>query len=388
MTTARWPSGALLLAPCALVCALLPVPTMGVQLALCVPAIAIFGLPHGATDWKLAGLLWRPRFGCLWPVVFAALYLALMLLVAAAAALAPRIALLGFLVVSVWHFGAEDAAALGVARRQEEGFASFATKVTAPVPLYSSLVRHGLAPPTGSGEGRLFEKRSKNFCVSGNRVGATLALYGQEFFGSFLQQRTARLSPLATAILACGIPPIAGSAVFWPHQYAAVLALLGVHLPGGDGVLRATALALIAASAILVLYQNNARAAMEFAAGLALQAAAPPLIAFTLYFCLLHAPRHMAALPHAATGWQAAPISLAAVAIIAAGVCASLGGPPATTLGSPPAAGFSAWLNAAAATGLLWGLACLTLPHVVLGHLARRLHAAPQDFSDRTLIHG
>ena len=116
---------------------------------------------------------------------------------------------------------------------------------------------------------------------------------------------------------------------------------------------------------------------MEFAAGLALQAAAPPLIAFTLYFCLLHAPRHMAALPQAATGWQAAPVSLAAVAIIAAGICASLGGPPATTLGSPPAAGFSAWLNAAAATGLLWGLACLTLPHVVLGHLARRLHAIP-----------
>jgi hypothetical protein len=38
---------------------------------------------------------------------------------------------------------------------------------------------------------RLFEKRSKNFCPFGVRVGVTLTPYKQEFFGSFLQKRTA-----------------------------------------------------------------------------------------------------------------------------------------------------------------------------------------------------
>jgi hypothetical protein len=37
----------------------------------------------------------------------------------------------------------------------------------------------------------LFKKRSKNFCPFGVRVVVTLTLYKQEFFGSFLQKRTA-----------------------------------------------------------------------------------------------------------------------------------------------------------------------------------------------------
>jgi hypothetical protein len=37
----------------------------------------------------------------------------------------------------------------------------------------------------------LFEKRSKNFCSLGARVEETPTPYEQEFFGSFLQKRTA-----------------------------------------------------------------------------------------------------------------------------------------------------------------------------------------------------
>jgi hypothetical protein len=34
----------------------------------------------------------------------------------------------------------------------------------------------------------LFEKRSKNFCLCGLRAVVTLALYKQEFFGSFFKK--------------------------------------------------------------------------------------------------------------------------------------------------------------------------------------------------------
>jgi hypothetical protein len=37
----------------------------------------------------------------------------------------------------------------------------------------------------------LFEKRSKNYCSFGVRVGATLTPYKQKFFSSFSQKRTA-----------------------------------------------------------------------------------------------------------------------------------------------------------------------------------------------------
>jgi hypothetical protein len=52
---------------------------------------------------------------------------------------------------------------------------------------------------TDSKKALLFEKRSKNFCPFSVRVGATLAPYRQEFFGSFLQKRTACFLLLAAS---------------------------------------------------------------------------------------------------------------------------------------------------------------------------------------------
>jgi Brp/Blh family beta-carotene 15,15'-monooxygenase len=282
--------------PC-LACVLLPTPSLGVQLALCVPAVAVLGLPHGATDWLLAGLLWRERYGRAWPVVFAALYGSLMLLVAGAAAAAPVMTLLVFLVVAAWHFGTEDAAALG-------------------------------------------------------------------------------LGGSAAAVFVCGVPVVAGPALFWPHQYGAVLALMGVLPSGGDVgavcVAAAVAMAAWALVSVPTLRVANWRVVAELGALLALQAAAPPLVSFSVYFCLVHGPRHMAGLPAEARGWQMAPVSVLAVIIITASVWFG-------SDGAAGAGGLAACLGWAGANGLVWGLACLTLPHVALGYLARRLRAPAAD---------
>jgi hypothetical protein len=45
-----------------------------------------------------------------------------------------------------------------------------------------------------------FEKSTRNFCPFGVRVGATPMPYKQEFFGSFLQKRTACFLLLAASI--------------------------------------------------------------------------------------------------------------------------------------------------------------------------------------------
>ena len=84
-------------------------PGLGLQLALCAPLIAVFGVPHGATDWQLAQRVLRPRLGSGWLPAFAAFYAAGMLAVWAAAAATAAAAMLAFIAVAIWHFGAEDA---------------------------------------------------------------------------------------------------------------------------------------------------------------------------------------------------------------------------------------------------------------------------------------
>ncbi len=289
------------LAPLAAGFAVLPPPTMDWQVGLAVPAIAVFGVPHGATDWNLARLLFQPRFGRAWMLIFAAWYGVLMAAVVAAAAAAPPLAMLAFLAVAVWHFGAEDAGAIGLA-----------------------------ANPS--------------------------------------------------AILACGAPPVLAGALFWPAAYAAVLHSLGVlGASAAQDVFRAALVAMgaWACAAGLAVARNPARRwrlALELGAVLALQAAAPPVLAFTLYFCLVHAPRHMRALPPAARGWQMAPVSALAIALLAGGTWIAARGQGI----DPSAASLSAaGLSWAGLTGIFWGLAALTLPHVALGRLASRWMPAP-----------
>jgi Brp/Blh family beta-carotene 15,15'-monooxygenase len=83
---------------------------LGWQLALAGAAVALLGLPHGAVDHVFARRALEPRLGRIWPVPFAAAYLALAGAVVALWLAAPAVALAGFLALSVWHFGEEDAA--------------------------------------------------------------------------------------------------------------------------------------------------------------------------------------------------------------------------------------------------------------------------------------
>ena len=72
-------------------------------------AIILLGVPHGALDGEIARTLLRPRFGRLWFAVFSLPYLMLSALVLLCWAAVPLATLAGFLVLSVLHFGAEDA---------------------------------------------------------------------------------------------------------------------------------------------------------------------------------------------------------------------------------------------------------------------------------------
>lgn len=276
-----WPR----LAPVVAACALFGVPGQPWQWRLCVPLIAIFGLPHGAADWGLSRAILQPRLGNTWWLGFGLFYGALMAAAALAAAAAPVLAIAAFIAVAIWHFGAEDARSL-----------------------------------------------------------------------------TLRAGP--AEFLACGAVPILLPAILWPSQYADILQSLGV-MQAAAGRHLISLLALPAclswcAAAACTMHRNPARRvtlAADFAALIALQAAAPPLIAFTAYFCLVHGPRHMESVPQAQRGWPVLAVSAAAIVLVAAVIV-------------PLAQARHAGAEWAAANGLFWGLAALTWPHVLLGRLA------------------
>ncbi|MEE7479084.1 Brp/Blh family beta-carotene 15,15'-dioxygenase [Methylobacterium hispanicum] len=72
-------------------------------------AVIVLGVPHGALDGAVAAHLLRPRYGRAWFGVFAVPYLGLSALVLLAWRAAPMTTLVGFLALSILHFGEEDA---------------------------------------------------------------------------------------------------------------------------------------------------------------------------------------------------------------------------------------------------------------------------------------
>ena len=112
--------------------------------------------------------------------------------------------------------------------------------------------------------------------------------------------------------------PVLAPALFWPGQYGLVLRTLGVAVPDA-GTIRffgACAVAVsIAGSGVAIVETGRWRLGAEQAAVLGLQAF-PPLVAFTVYFCAVHGPRHVAALP---ADCRASPwlVTLGAAVIIA-----------------------------------------------------------------------
>lgn len=96
------------LAAGALVAATALLPREDATLAV-LAVVILLGVPHGALDGEIARTWLRPRFGRWWFPVFAAPYLGAAALVLLAWRLAPLATLVGFLTLSVRHFGEEDA---------------------------------------------------------------------------------------------------------------------------------------------------------------------------------------------------------------------------------------------------------------------------------------
>ena len=104
---------------------------MGPGAVAALAAIIVLGVPHGALDGEIARPLTRPHAGRFWFLAFAVPYLALAAVVLLTWRAAPVATLLGFLAISVWHFGTEDAPGAGLLETLVRGAAPIALPLLA-----------------------------------------------------------------------------------------------------------------------------------------------------------------------------------------------------------------------------------------------------------------
>jgi Brp/Blh family beta-carotene 15,15'-monooxygenase len=71
--------------------------------------LALFGVPHGATDHLVAASIFRRSFPRIWLLVFVVMYLSMMAAVVLSWKVAPVFSLVSFLLMSVVHWGLGDA---------------------------------------------------------------------------------------------------------------------------------------------------------------------------------------------------------------------------------------------------------------------------------------
>lgn len=71
--------------------------------------LALFGVPHGATDHLVAASIFRRSFPRAWLLVFVVMYLSMMAAVVLCWRVAPVFSLVCFLLMSVVHWGLGDA---------------------------------------------------------------------------------------------------------------------------------------------------------------------------------------------------------------------------------------------------------------------------------------
>lgn len=250
--------------------------------------IIVLGVPHGALDGEIARDGLRPRYGRWWFSVFAAPYLLLSAGVFVAWAAAPLATLAGFLLVSVWHFGAEE----------REGADALEVVARGGLPIAVPTLAH---------------------------PGATAGVF------SVVTGTTMTTPP---SWLTAAAVTWAGLALVWVGRTAWQRA--------GGSLLRPAAM-----TAAFVLL--------------------PPLTAFAIYFVGIHAPAHTKALiadrqlasrvrDARSAAWRAVPLTLLTIAIGAALWPLYPGPAPDRLLALT-----------------LQGLAALTLPHLVLEIIARRV---------------
>ena len=258
---------------------------------------ALIGVPHGNSDFIVAHRALKPTFGRGWLPTFLIGYLALVALVVLAWMVAPLATLLAFIVLSGLHFGFGDLDA-------DERRKGLAVAVRATTPLLPVLLVH---PASVAG------------------LIAMLGVLREPSVAWALDAlRWPLLLPWAAAVCCYAIPRIAP-----PTR-------------GSTGL-------------------RGSRAALELAAIALAAVTLPPLLAFALYFCLVHAVRHMIGIaddhrPHDA---RHAALLVAAIVVPSALVCLV-----ALAL---------AWDGIAGPLGttgvLVWSLrliAALTVPHMAL----------------------
>lgn len=288
--------------------ALLPTPGLPAQVFMLAALVAVLGLPHGAADPLPGAAVFRPRLGPAWPLAFGGLYVLAALAVLGLWALWPAAVLLGFLLLAVAHFGAEDRAATGPLLPGRAG-AALEAGLRGALPVALPVLFHG---------------------------GEVAALFA------------ALLPEIDAGAVAGTLPTLLGAPGV---AYLAALAALGLG----------------------ALWRGRPGLAAELAALVAAFAVLPPLLAFALYFCFWHAPRHTlgqaaAFAPEEAPGDLAAglrriartalPMTVATVALAGAVFALSPAGLDAETVGLRV---------------IFLGLAALTVPHVALAAVAGRV---------------
>jgi len=190
---------------------------------------ALIGVPHGSSDFVVAHRALRPDLGRAWLPAFLVGYLALVALTMLCWAAAPLATLLGFIALSGLHFGSGDLPAF--ARTRGLGLV-----VRATTPLLPVLVLH----PAG--------------------VADLIAVLGG--VGEATTTRTLDV-------------------LRWPLLLPWVSVILWFVVPR------------VLSPASGRMGARERRGALEILAIALAAVALPPLLAFALYFCLVHAVRHM-----------------------------------------------------------------------------------------------
>lgn len=198
-------------------------------------------------------------------------------------------------------------------------------------------------------------------------LGLFLAMTVYHFGAEDVRGRGEPVSVLS--VTAAGLLPLVAPTVVWPEAVAQVFAAMtGVSEFAMRAQLMGAAPVLTLGYGLLLLFDRlrpgrKLFTLVEIGAIVALYALLPPLLAFTAYFCLLHAPRHtlhIAALADAASLRRAlGQIMPTAIAITALTIALGLG---AAILMFE----LSQNLFASLAIVMFWGLAMLTVPHVLL----------------------
>ncbi|GJG89582.1 hypothetical protein tb265_47630 [Gemmatimonadetes bacterium T265] len=341
----RWRAGhvrgALVVLCAALLCARrIPAavqPSLAVQVAALVVAVAVFGVPHGALD-ALVGRRWlAPQLGRRWWAPFYIGYVLLAAVVVAGWVYVPVVTLAAFLAASAVHFGLGDVDPPGA--RSGLAWAEILVRGAAPIAVPS--LAH---------------------------ADAVRQAFGWVAPG-------ASMPALAVIVAGCA----------WCARWLVLpgcALFAGAHLraAAGDGAWHADA----TATARAVAHRS---AAVECLVVPAVAAVLPPLLAFLVYFCLLHSARH--ALELAAVLDPRRP-GRAWTCFVGAALPAT-----AATL----ALASAAWVGlsrtsrphtgAAVAVQVLFaGLAALTAPHMLLTAMAGELGRRPAASSGRAQSRG